>query len=42
MENLKIGYARRDITPDGPVQINSVLVSTLLCAVTMPVILLLL
>ncbi|MBR4863340.1 MAG: hypothetical protein IKU07_02085 [Oscillospiraceae bacterium] len=28
MENVKIGYARRDITPDGQVQINSVLVST--------------
>lgn len=28
METLKIGYARRDITPDGQVQINSVLVST--------------
>ena len=28
MNELKIGYARRDITPDGQVQINSVLVST--------------
>ncbi len=28
MKELKIGYARQDITPDGQIQINSVLVST--------------
>lgn len=28
MKELKIGYARKDITPDGAVQINSTLVST--------------